>query len=118
MVRYGAFSHKIGYYNFKEILYLKEHQNGITGSRVTAILLNGWFFLLDKLVKLVGGGSFINGVYPSRSFFYIFLLDNCPSFYVLVFKCFRQYMLDIRTNTMYSCLFLVLLFVLNMQFFV
>ena len=43
MVGNGAFSHKIDYVTFfKEILNLEGHQNCITGSRVTAILLNGW----------------------------------------------------------------------------
>ena len=65
MVGNGAFSHKIDYITiFKEILNLQGHQNRITGSRVTAILLNGWIFLLDKVVKLVDGGSVINGAYP------------------------------------------------------
>ena len=43
MVGDGASSHKIDYVSkFKEILNLEGHQNRITGSRVTAILLNGW----------------------------------------------------------------------------
>ena len=38
-----AFSHKIDYVTiFKEILNPKGHPNCITGSKVTAILLNGW----------------------------------------------------------------------------
>ena len=41
-------------YFFKEILNLKGHQNRITGSRVT-----------DSGMKLVGGGSVINGDYQS-----------------------------------------------------
>ena len=48
-------------YNCLEILNHKGYQNCITGSRVTAILLNWGIFLLDKLVKLVRGGSLING---------------------------------------------------------
>ena len=57
MVGDGASSHTIDYVSkFKEILNLEGHQNGIkplmieftklysTGSRVTAILLNGWIF--------------------------------------------------------------------------
>ena len=40
---YEASTHKIDYVNkFEEILNLEGHQNCITGSRVTAILLNGW----------------------------------------------------------------------------
>ena len=39
----GASSHKIDYVSkFEEILNLEGHQNRMTGSRVTAILLNGW----------------------------------------------------------------------------
>ena len=52
----GAFSHKIDYVtNFKEILNLEEHPNRITGSKVTAVLLNGWIFP-------VGGASSMKGV--------------------------------------------------------
>ena len=42
MVEDGAVSHKIDYVTILEILNIKGHQNRITGSRVTAILLNGW----------------------------------------------------------------------------
>ena len=51
-------------YIFYEILNLAGHQNCITGSRVTATLLKREFFPLDKVAKLVGGGSVINMVYP------------------------------------------------------
>ena len=57
MVGNGALSHK-------KRLYMEGHQNCITGSRVTAIYLMGGFFLLDKVVRLVDGGSVINGAYP------------------------------------------------------
>ena len=41
----GAFSHKIDYVTiFKEILNPEGHPNRITGSKVTASLLNGWIF--------------------------------------------------------------------------
>ena len=40
MVTNGAFGHKI--------LNLEGHQNHITGSRVTAILLNWWIFPIGK----------------------------------------------------------------------
>ena len=60
MFRNGASSHKIDYIT---ILILEGHQNCITGSGVKAILLNGFIFLLDKVMKLVGGGSVINGAY-------------------------------------------------------
>ena len=47
----GAFSHKVDYVTiFKEILNLKGHPNGITGSKVAAILLNGW-------ILPIGGAS-------------------------------------------------------------
>ena len=52
MVRDGAFSPKINYVRvFKEILNLK----GITGSRVTAILLNVW-------ILPIGGASAVEGL--------------------------------------------------------
>ena len=46
-----AFSHKIDYVTiFKEILNPEAHPNRITGSKVTAILMNGW-------ILLIGGAS-------------------------------------------------------------
>ena len=43
LVADGAFSHKIDYVIiFEGILNLEGHPNRITGSKVTAILLNGW----------------------------------------------------------------------------
>ena len=46
----GAFSHKKNYITIlKEILNPEEHPNCITGSKVTAILLNGEFCPLVKL---------------------------------------------------------------------
>ena len=49
MVGNGAFSHKIDYITiFLEILNLEGHQNLITGSRVTTILLNGWIFPIGQ----------------------------------------------------------------------
>ena len=42
-VAYGAFSHKINYVTiFKEILNPEGHINCNTGSKVMAVLLNGW----------------------------------------------------------------------------
>ena len=66
MIGNGAFSHKIDYIKkIEEILNPEGHQNRITGSRVREILLKKvFFFLSDKVVKLVGGGSVINGAYP------------------------------------------------------
>ena len=50
MVKDGAFSHKIGFVTmFKEILNHEGHPNYITGSKVMAILLNGWICLLVEL---------------------------------------------------------------------
>ena len=47
MVRNGAFGHKIDYLTiFLEILNLEGHQNRITGSGVTAILLNEWILTI------------------------------------------------------------------------
>ena len=46
----GAFSHKIDYITIlKEILNPEGHPNRITGSKVTAILLNGGFCPLVEL---------------------------------------------------------------------
>ena len=43
MVEDGAFSHKIDWVRkFWEVLNLKTASNRIIGSKVTAILLNGW----------------------------------------------------------------------------
>ena len=71
MVEDGAFSHKIDYVTiFLEILNLEGHQNHVTGSRVTAILLNGWILPIGGFCLLLdfaywwsfsGGGSGING---------------------------------------------------------
>jgi hypothetical protein len=47
-----ASSHKIDYVTkFKEILNLEGHQNRITGSRVTAILLNGWILPVGEVAS-------------------------------------------------------------------
>ena len=55
-VQDGAFSHKIDYVTmFKKILNLKGHPNRITGSKVTAILLNGW-------ILPIGGASAVEGL--------------------------------------------------------
>ena len=52
----GAFIHKINYITiFKEILNLKGHPNCITGSKVTAILLNG-------LILPICGASAVKGL--------------------------------------------------------
>ena len=47
-----CFSHKIDYVTlFKETLNLEGHLNRITGSKDTAILLNGWICLLVELQR-------------------------------------------------------------------
>ena len=52
----GACSHKIDYITIiSEILNLEEHPNRITGSKVTAILLNGW-------TLPIGGASAVEGL--------------------------------------------------------
>ena len=51
-VRYAAFCHKIYYVRkLYEILNLKRHPNRITGSRVTAILLNGWILSIGGVAQ-------------------------------------------------------------------
>ena len=56
MVEDGAFIHKIDYVTIlKGILYLEGHPNRITGSKVTAILLNG-------LILPFGGASAVKGL--------------------------------------------------------
>ena len=60
MVGKGDFSDKIDYIkSFLEILDLEGHQNCMGN-------FAEWvgFFRLDKVVKLVGGRSVINGAYP------------------------------------------------------
>ena len=48
----GAFSHKMDYVAIlQEILNLEGHQYRITGSRVTAILLNRWIFCIGQSGK-------------------------------------------------------------------
>ena len=52
----GAFSHEIDYITiFWEILNCEGHQGCITGSRVMAILLNGW-------TLSIGGASAVEGL--------------------------------------------------------
>ena len=49
MVEYGAFIHKMDNVTiFKDVLNLEGHPSFITGSRVTAILLNGWIFPIGQ----------------------------------------------------------------------
>jgi hypothetical protein len=55
----GAFSHKIDYVTIKEILNPEGHPICITGSKVTAILLNGGFCPLVELHREGSAGLFI-----------------------------------------------------------
>ena len=56
MVEEGAVSHKTDYLTIlEEILNFKGHPNRITGSRVSAILLNG-------LILPIGGASAVEGL--------------------------------------------------------
>ena len=72
MVKDGAFIYKIDYLRtFQESLYLEGHPNLITGSRVTAILLNGW-------ILHIGGASAVEGLLstgPTLSSFHSKLLQ-------------------------------------------
>ena len=53
MVEYGAFSHKIDYPTVLTILNLEGHPNHITGSRVSAIFLNGRILPIREASRLV-----------------------------------------------------------------
>ena len=56
MLEDGAFSHEINYLTIvSEILNLEGHPICITGSRVTAILLNGW-------ILPISGASAVEGL--------------------------------------------------------
>ena len=71
MVEDGAFSHKRYYVTiFKEILNLEGNPNCITGSKVTAILLNGW-------ILPIGGASAVKSLRlqpAQQASFYIYIL--------------------------------------------
>ena len=56
MIEDGAFSHKVDSVTiYYEILNLKGHPNHITGTRVTAIFLNGW-------ILPIGGASVMDSL--------------------------------------------------------
>ena len=58
MDKNGASSHKTNYFDvFSEILYHEGHLNRCIGSKVTAILLNGWI--------LPTGGAALGRVCPA-----------------------------------------------------
>ena len=74
MVEDGAFIHKIDNVTiFKEILNCKEHSNCITGSKVTAILLNGLILPISGATTVKGlpfpacaAGLFLDNVHPNN----------------------------------------------------
>ena len=71
MVEDVAFSHKIDYVkHFSEILALEGHPNRITGSKVTAILVNGW-------ILPIGGASAVEGLCLQPAQQACLLLDIC-----------------------------------------
>ena len=72
----GAFNHKIHYVAiFRRFLfYLERHLKRITGSSVTAILLNGW-------ILHIGGASVVEGLVstgPTPSSFSVSCIFNRP----------------------------------------
>ena len=68
MVEDGAFIREIDYVTFlEEILNHKGHPNGITGSRFTAILLNGW-------ILPIGGASAVEGLQSTGLPHLVFIL--------------------------------------------
>ena len=72
MVEDGAFSHKINYVTiFKAILNIEGHPNRITGSKVTATLLNGW-------ILPIGRASAVKGLplQPAQHAFFKILCDK------------------------------------------
>ena len=77
MVEDGAFSHKIDYFTiFQEILSLKGYQNHITGSKVTAIFLNGW-------ILPIGGASAVKGVHLQPAQQACFIAESLRDFVAL-----------------------------------
>ena len=55
MVEDGSFSHKVDYVAiFLKILNLEGHLNRITGSRITAILLNWWILPIGEASAVEG----------------------------------------------------------------
>ena len=82
MVEYGAFSHKINYDTmFLKIQNLEGHPNLITGSRVTAILLNGW-------ILPIGGALVVKGLRSTGLPHLVFRKISLISMYVLMYKLF------------------------------
>ena len=65
----------------KEILNLKGHPNGITGSKVTAILLNGW-------ALPIGGASAVKGLQPAQQACFKLITRSLLFLYIF---CFTSY---------------------------
>ena len=83
----GAFSHQIDYVTiFKEILNPEGHPNRITGSKVTAILLNGGFCPLVDLHRegsapaACAAGLFFLKFFTFACFSPSFLAEKVPVF--------------------------------------
>ena len=75
----------------QEILNLKGHQNCITGSRVTAILLNGWIFPIEQSDeasrwRVCYEQGLPRLVYSQLAFWHV----ESKSFDVLVFVCYHK----------------------------
>ena len=84
MIKDGAFSFKIDYITFcSENLNLEWHINCITGSKVTAILLNRWILSIGGValervcVQPAKQACLMNNTAPNRTALYYTEL-NCP----------------------------------------
>ena len=81
-----AFSHKIDYVTiFKEILNPGGHSNCITGSKVTAILLNEW-------ILPIGGASLVRVCACSLRSMLVFSINKLTMFVLLTptIYCFHR----------------------------
>ena len=80
MVEDGAFSHKRDYVTIlKEILNLDGHPNCITGSKVTAILLNRW-------ALPIGGASAVKSVRLQPNNYRVTCLTGAPLYFLHMYK--------------------------------
>ena len=87
MVEDGDFRHKIDFVTFfSEILNLEGHLNCITGSRVTAILLN-WCILP------IGGSSVVEALLSTRPTPSSFTMDDLKSSRSLIILVFVKELL-------------------------
>ena len=102
----------------KNFLSPAQHQNPLSGSKVTAILLKGWIwsigvvalgrvcscslhsrlvyyhiiFFMDKVVELVGGGTVINRATPFSLHYGIHRFQ----------QCFEQFYKSVLTTVVYT----------------